>query len=178
MSEYKQDYRGGAQDTLDLVEENMDPVKLQLLIAESIALYRTTNPPKVVTGDLVVKPIRSKSIYPAPKTQPTRIASPSGPGADFPQLTGVTICGWHQGLLKKFLPKESNPYLIRWACKPYIEMQVSERIMKGLVWNYQECIENDIFEGIVGKEILWVETQKAAKPCLRFVKVIRFPTKG
>ena len=54
MSEYKQEYRGGgAKDNLDLVEENMDPVKLQLLIAESIALYRTTNPPKVVTGDLV-----------------------------------------------------------------------------------------------------------------------------
>ncbi len=88
------------------------------------------------------------------------------------------MCGWHQGLLKKFLPSDSNPYLIRWTCKPPIEMQVSEKIIRQLVWNYKYCQENDIFEGIVGREILWIVNRKAAKPSLRVVKVIRFPTKG
>ncbi len=44
--------------------------------------------------------------------------------------------------------------------------------------NYKYCDENDIFKGIVGKEILWVVSDKVSKASLRFVKVLRFPTKG
>jgi hypothetical protein len=44
--------------------------------------------------------------------------------------------------------------------------------------NYKYCDENDIFKGIVGKEILWVCSDKISKGSLRFVKVLRFPTKG
>ncbi len=76
------------------------------------------------------------------------------------------------------VPHDTNPYLIRWTCKPPCEMQVSEAIMRQLVWNHHYCRENDIFEGIVGKEIFWVVSRKAAKPSLRAVKVLRFPTKG
>ncbi len=57
-------------------------------------------------------------------------------------------------------------------------MQVSESVMRQLVMNYKYCNENDIFKGIVGKEILWVVSEKVSKGSLRFVKVLRFPTKG
>ncbi len=156
----------------------IDAEQLQLLIEVSIALYRATLPPKPVKAVTKQKPIPPKSFFPHPKSQVTRIASPSGPDAELPQLKEPTLCGWHQGQLKKYLPKESNPYVIRWAVKPAIEMQVSEKIIRQLVINYKYCDENDIFKGIVGKELLWVVRNKAANYSLRFVKVLRFPTKG
>ncbi len=38
-------------------------------------------------------------------------------------------------------------------------------------------MDNDIFEGIVGKELLWVVAQTPSKFSLRVVKIIRFPTR-
>ena len=55
-------------------------------------------------------------------------------------------------------------------------MQVSEKVIRLLVSNYKYCDENDIFKGIVGKELLWV--CKGGGFRLRFVKVLAFPTKG
>jgi hypothetical protein len=115
LSEYKKDYEFGGKESLDFYESTIDPEKLKLLIEASIALFRTTYPPKIVKEVGHAKPIPPKSIYPAPRAQLTRIASPSGPGADFPQLRGETMCGWHQGLLKKFVPSESKPNGIGWS---------------------------------------------------------------
>jgi hypothetical protein len=93
-----------------------------------------------------------------------------------PQLKEPTMCGWYQGHLKKFVPTETKPYLIRWSCKPAIEMLVSEKVIRLMVMNYKYCEENDIFKGIVGTELLWVCKLKGFS--LRFVKVLAFPTKG
>ena len=174
LSDHKKDYEfgKGGKDSLHFHETNIAPEELQVLIAKSQSLYRATVPPKPVRDPPPPKPKPIKSIY--PRSQVTRIASPCGPGAEIPQLNEPTMCGWYQGQLKKFSPNESKPYLIRWSCKPAIEMQVTEKVIRRMVMNYKYCDENDIFKGIVGKELLWV----CSGFKLRFVKVLAFPTKG
>jgi len=178
LSEYKKDFKFGGKDNLDYQEERIVGEELRVLMEKSLAEYRATAPAKPVRTAAVQKPTPPKSIFPHPSRSVTKIASPSGISADFPELMGPTECGWYQGQLKKFIPNDPLPYVIRWSSKPAIEMQVSERIMRQLVMNYKYCDENDIFKGIVGKEILWVCRDKISKGSLRFVKVLRFPTKG
>jgi hypothetical protein len=89
-----------------------------------------------------------------------------------------TQCGWYEGYFKRFNATSATPYVVRWCCKPPIEMEVSEKTIRKLVQNYRYCVDDDIFEGIVGKELLWVVAETPSKFSLRVVKIIRFPTKG
>jgi hypothetical protein len=95
LSEHKKVYHfgKGGLETLDFHEENIGPDELQVLIEKSQALYRASVPPKPVRVVPPPKPKPIKSIYPHPKSQVTRLASPSGPGADMPQLKEPTMCG-------------------------------------------------------------------------------------
>ena len=145
LSEYKKDFKFGGKDNLDYQEGRIVGEELRVLMEKSLAEYRATAPAKPVRTVSVQKPTPPKSIFPHPKRGVTKIASPCGISADFPELNGPTECGWYQGQLKKFIPNDPQPYVIRWTCKPAIEMQVSERVMRQLVMNYKYCEENDIF---------------------------------
>jgi hypothetical protein len=68
LSEHKKDYKFGGKESLDFYESTFDPENLQRLIEASIALFRTTYPPKQVREVIIDKPIPPKSIYPIPKT--------------------------------------------------------------------------------------------------------------
>jgi hypothetical protein len=148
-------------------------VRMQTLIAESVAKYMLTvravvpKPPK---------PTVQRSIYP---TKPkTKIASPSGHQAELKELTSPTPCGWVQGVLKKFVNTDKAPYRIRWNTKPAVEMQVTVQTIRQLVYNYKWCEEQSIFDGIVGREMLWVAKKAGCKEYLRYVKVLAFAKLG
>jgi hypothetical protein len=100
-----------------------------------------------------------KSIFPVPskktKTK-TKVAACSGPGADLNILQDPTDCGWVEGFYKKYNPSDAAPYVIRWKTKPPVESAVNAATMKSLHANYFFCAQNEIFGGIVGREIFWV----------------------
>jgi hypothetical protein len=146
---------------------------IQILMDESIARYILKQRPAITKPPPTIMP---KSIYPKPsKTTKTRVASPCGPQAELKGLETPSNCGWVQGLLQKFVPTCKKPYLVRWATKPAVQMQVSQRRMRQLVNNYKYCEEHEVFLGFVGRELLWVTKKSGCKEYLRYVKVMAFP---
>jgi hypothetical protein len=118
---------------------------IQILMDESIARYTLKQRPAITKPSTTIMP---KSIYPKPsKTTKTRVASPCGPQAELKGLETPSDCGWVQGLLQKFVPTCEKPYLVRWATKPAVQMQVSQRRMWQLVNNYKYCEEHEVFFG-------------------------------
>ena len=134
---------------------------IQILMDESIARYILKQRPAITKPPPTILP---KSIYPKPsKTTKTRVASPCGPQAELKGLETPSNCGWVQGVLQKFVPTCTKPYVVRWATKPAVQMQVSQRRMRQLVNNYKYCEEHEVFLGFVGRELLWVAKKLGVK---------------
>ena len=109
---------------------------VQSLMEEAIRVYEL----KKASGKR--KPVRKsvlpKSIYPTPsKKSKTRVASPCGLQAELKGLEKPSDCGWVQGVLIKFVPTSKKPYLVRWATKPPLQMELSQRRMRQVVNNYK-----------------------------------------
>ncbi len=93
LSEHKKDFKFGGKETLDFHESQIGAKELRHLMEKSLAEYRATAPAKPVRTASAQKPTPPKSIFPHPKRGVTKIDSPSGISADFPELMRPTECG-------------------------------------------------------------------------------------
>ena len=147
---------------------------LNALMTASKIAFRETTPVRLAKPPKAELPTLPKSIFPLPKGKSkTKVAARSGIDSDFDVLNARTDCGWVQGTFKKFVPRDAAPYVIRWSTKPPSESNVTAKTMKEIHKDYQFCADNQIFDGIVGKELLWPTSKEGCKVYLRYVKVLR-----
>jgi hypothetical protein len=152
-------------------DESASESTLQQMMKTSLELFRNKNPLQQPKAPL---PVRPKSLFPVKnKTRETKVAGRTGPKAHYRQLEAETQCGWCLGTLLKFDPGDVTPYTVRWNTKPMQNMMVSASTIKQLVANYRWCNTREVFEGIVGREVLW-PTFKGNAAILRYTKVIAY----
>jgi hypothetical protein len=104
------------------------------------------------------------------------VAAEVGPESRFlPELAELTLSGWCAGKVYSAQSGSTQePYTIRWATKPYSETQVSEKTLKSLVHDYNSCVMNHTFDGIVGTVIFWPCVNSLQRDYLRQVRVMSF----
>jgi hypothetical protein len=120
------------------------------------------------------KPARPSAPKPLYNIKTCKVAAETGPDAVYPELRNSTHSGWCEGQLKKFNPNNPCPYLVRWATKPYQEVEVTAGELQRLVNNYMFCLIHEIFDGIVGNVLLWPCTHSAGIEIVRYVRVMRY----
>jgi hypothetical protein len=133
-----------------------DPAKnepehaLGLLQTESYRAFRAKNPIQLPKAK---KPPRKALAY----KKGACVAAEVGPENTFlPELAELTLSGWCAGKVhsaKSVCPEK--PYTIRWATKPVSHTEVSEQILTRLVFDYNSCVMNHTFDGVVGRVIFW-----------------------
>jgi hypothetical protein len=142
---------------------------LSLLQNESYRAFRGGNPIQVPEPK---KPPRQAPRYRIGAC----VAAEAGPESDFlPELAEDTLSGWCSWKLhsyKRACPHQ--PYVIRWATKPFSETSVSETTLARLVRDCNNCIMNHIFNGIVGTVMFWACKDGKHHDHLRQVRAMSF----
>ena len=154
---------GGDKDQTNLV--------LKMLMSEALKVFREGQPPP--------RPKNPTSIVKLTKNKKPKIASPTGSDAVYSELREETACGWCAGKIVKFNKANEHPYVLKWDTNPPSQTEVKEGDVKGLLQNYKLCRDNLIFNGVVGRELLWpclpVGVNRDSKlDYLKFVKVMYY----
>ena len=123
---------------------------LKELMDETLQVFRAGQPPP--------KPKKPTPIVKLHRNKKPKIASPTGTAAVYPELRKETACGWCEGRIVKFNKANEYPYVLTWDTNPPLQIDVKEADILGLVQNYKFCKESLIFNGVVGRTLLW--------PCL------------
>ncbi len=142
---------------------------LGLLQNESYRAFRGKNPIQVPKPK---KPPRQAPRYRIGAC----VAAEAGPESDFlPELAEDTLSGWCSGKLHSYKSAcPHQPYVIRWATKPFSETRVSETTLARLVRDYNNCIMNHIFNGIVGTVMFWACKDGKHRDHLRQVRAMSY----
>ncbi len=144
---------------------------LGLMQNESYRVFREKNPIPV--------PKPKKAPRQAPRYRVGAcVAAEAGPHSDFlPALAEETLSGWCSGKLhstKSGCPHQPN--IIRWATKPVTNTRVSESTLARLVRDYNNCVMNHVFNGIVGTIMFWACKDDKHRDHLRQVRAMSYNT--